>query len=142
MSATLIVTGAAVLVLLGIGHVVFTLQSKPTGGPMMPLNSSVREAMLIESGLGLAPNVQSTLYRAWVGFNLSHSLGVIAVGAVLVWHAIAENGAAIDEPWFVALALGPVAYLVLAVTYWFDKPRNAIAFATVLIWVGVAAELV
>ena len=141
MSAVLVIVGAAILVLLGVGHVVFTLQSTPAGGPMMPTDPAVRDAMVVEGGLGLAPALESTLYRAWVGFNLSHSLGVIVVGAILLWHAVADLGAAVNETWFVVLAAVPIAYFAMAVKYWFDKPRDAIAVAVVLVWAGIVIEL-
>ena len=94
-------------------------------------------------GLGLAPEIETTLFRAWIGFNLSHSLGVIVVAAIVLVHAASDFAQVVTEPWFLVLvAVAPVAYLVLAVKYWFDKPRDAIALATVLLWAGVAIELV
>ena len=138
MSAGLIIGGAVIVALLGTGHAVFTLQSKPTHGPMMPTNPAVAEAMQIQGGLGLAPELNISLFRAWIGFNLSHSFGVIAIAAVLLYHAIVDVDAALESLWFVFFAVAsPAIYLLLAVTYWFDKPRNAIALASLLIWAGV-----
>lgn len=142
MSAVLASVGASIFLLLGIAHVFFTMQSSPDGGPMMPTEPAIREAMAATGGLGLAPQLQSSLYKAWIGFNYSHSLGVIATAAIILWHAVDDFGAVVDEPWFIAIVVVvPVVYLALAVNYWFDKPRNGIALGTFLLWVGLALEL-
>jgi len=36
---------------------------------MMPTNPQVRAAMSETGGLGIDPNVQFTLFDAWIGFN-------------------------------------------------------------------------
>lgn len=142
MTAALALAGSAIFLLLGIGHAVFTFQSTPERGPMMPTNPAISEAMQIPSGLGLAPDIRTTLYRAWIGFNLSHSLGIIAVAGVLIAQIGSDFGAAVDKAWFLVLvAVAPLAYLVLAIKFWFDQPRNAIAVATLLLWTGAVWEL-
>lgn len=143
MSVVLASAGAALFLLLGIGHAVFTLQSSPTGGPMMPTNPDVRAAMTVSGGLGLAPDIESNMFKAWIGFNLSHSLGVIAVAAVILVQILDDFATAVSEPWFLVVAFAaPAIYLVLAVKYWFDKPRDGIALGGLLLWVGIILELV
>ncbi len=78
----LILLGAAIFVMLGTIHAVYTLRSSPDGGPMTPVRPEVRAAMVEPGGLGLAPRIDSNLWRAWVGFNLSHSVGVVAIGVI------------------------------------------------------------
>lgn len=142
MSTALAIAGASIFLLLGLAHAVFTFQSTPERGPMMPTNPVISEAMQIPCGLGLAPDIRTTLYRAWIGFNLSHSLGVITVAGVLIAQIATDFGAAVDEVWFLVLvAAAPLVYLMLAIKFWFDQPRNAIALATALVWVGVVWEL-
>ena len=142
MTAALVGIGAGLFLLLGLAHAIFTLQSTPDGGPMMPTDAATRDAMQRPGGLGMAPEIDSTLYRAWIGFNYSHSLGVVIAASIVLYHAAHDLGAAADRAWFVALALvAPVLYLTLAQLYWFDKPRDAIAFGGVLVWVGMLIEL-
>lgn len=138
-----VVLGGAIVVFLGAAHAVFTLQSSPAGGPMAPTSPDVRAAMDIPGGLGLAPEISTTLWRAWAGFNLSHSLGVVAGGLFTAIPALVAFDAALDNVgWVVgALALPPL-YLALSIRYWFDAPTRAISLATVLIWVGVIGGLV
>ena len=143
MTVALVIIGAGIFLFLGFAHAVFTLQSSPDGGPMMPTNPKVIAAMNIPGGLGMAPDLQTTLFRAWIGFNLSHSLGVIVIAGVVLRHAIADLAMAVDQPWFLVMVFAvPASYFLLAVKYWFDKPRNAIALATTLVWAGVLIEVV
>ncbi len=75
-------------------------------------------------------------------FNLSHSLGVIAVAGVVIAQAAIRFADATNEVWFLILVVAvPAAYFVMAVKYWFSTPRNGIALGTVLLWLGIVIEL-
>ena len=142
MSVVLAAIGAGIILVMGIGHAVFTAQSTPEGGPMMPTNPQVLAAMNTRGGIGMAPDIDSNLFSAWIGFNLSHAFGIIAIAGIVMYHVIADFGAALDEPWFLLLiGAVPVVYLGLAVRYWFDDPRNGILIATSLLWTGALIEL-
>ncbi len=142
MSVALVAAGSAIFLLLGVGHAVFTFQSKPDGGPMMPTDPETLAAMSRSGGLGLAPHLDTTLFRAWVGFNLSHSLGVIAIALILMANAFDDLGAAVGKVWFLVLAFGaPALYFFLAINFWFDKPRDGIALGAALVWIGLIVEL-
>jgi len=62
------------------------------------------------------------MWDAWLGFNLSHSLGAILFGVVCT------NMTA--KSWLAFLAMVSVIYLVLAIRFWFNLPAIAIATAT------------
>lgn len=142
MTLLLAVAGLTIFLLLGVAHAVFTLQSTPEGGPMMPTNPDVRLAMQVPGGLGLAPHIDSNLYRAWSGFNLSHSFGIIGIAGILLAQVVTGIGDAVDQAWFlVASAVVPIVYLILAIRHWFDKPRNGILLGTALLWTGIIIEL-
>lgn len=142
MSVIIAAIGAGLILVMGAGHAVMTVQSTPEGGPMMPVDPEVRAAMTKVGGIGLAPELESNLFKAWIGFNLSHSFGIIAIAGIVLYHVIDDFTAALDEPWFVAVVVAvPVVYLVLAVRYWFETPRNGIVLATLLLWVGAVVEL-
>jgi hypothetical protein len=70
------------------------------------------------------------MWKAWVGFNFSHSLGAVIFGVVCCWTAVAL-GTIVVSPWvlflFVIVAL---MYLGLSVLYWFRIPTLGIAIAT------------
>ena len=72
---------------------------------------------------------RTDLWRAWVGFNFSHSLGVLLVGALGVWAGcrIKTLPVGIMIP---VLTLIGCAYLVLALLYWFRSPATGVATGT------------
>ena len=137
-----VILGATIVILLGAVHALYTLRSSPRGGPMTPTDDRVRAAMEIHGGLGLAPRIDSSLWTAWVGFNLSHSLGAVAVGLFVGLPALDDFDAALDTGWWVVLALTlPVLYLALSARYWFRDPTIGIALSAALIAVGVIGGL-
>ena len=138
----LVVIGSGIFVALGLLHALLTVQSSPGGGPMAPTDAGVRQAMTVAGGLGLAPDSVTTLWRAWVGFNLSHSLGAVIGGLFVALPAATDFQAALDRPWWVALALAvPPVYLAISNGHWFRGPTTAIAICTGLVMVGVLGGL-
>ncbi|EQD34310.1 conserved hypothetical protein, membrane, partial [mine drainage metagenome] len=101
---------------------------------LVPDNPAVIEAMS-SSSVRLAKG-GTTMWRAWVGFNLSHSLGAmmfsfgcIAVGLSLGLLALPK--AALLVP----VAIG-ATYFWLAIRYWFRVPAIVIAAATLCLTIG------
>lgn len=138
----LILVGSAIIVLLGVAHTVFTIRSTPDGGPMMPTNDETRAAMSVVGGLGVAPELKSTLWKAWIGFNFSHSLGLVVVGLVIGGPVALSGTVPLGNVWWLACALVlPGIYLWLSVQYWFSKPTQGIAAAAVLILLGIIGQV-
>lgn len=137
----LVMTGAGVLLLLGIAHAVATAQSSPNGGPLTPTNRDVRAAMEIPGGLGLAPYLKTPLWRAWIGFNYSHSLGVAAISLAIGVPALVDFEAAFGNLGWLLLALAvPPLYLLLSMRYWFRGPTVGITTGIALITAGILGE--
>ncbi|MBX2798629.1 MAG: hypothetical protein KTR31_13190 [Myxococcales bacterium] len=133
-----VVAGAAVFGMLGLMHGVLTWQSTPERGAFTPLDPVHREAFAREGSIGLAPEVTLSLWNAWIGFNLSHSLGVVLAAALLGIPALLDFEGALANPGWVACALIlPLIYLGLSLRYWFDKPTRGISLGTLLVYVGV-----
>lgn len=138
-----VISGAAIITLLGLVHALYTLRSRPDTGPMTPTDPQVQEAMAVPGGLGLAPGLSMPLWKAWVGFNLSHSVGVVVVGLYIGLPALFDMSSAVGDPLWVVPALGlPVLYLAISRAYWFRDPTAGISVASLLIAVGVVGELV
>lgn len=134
----LVVTGAGLLVLLGVAHALLTLTSKRTSGGMTPTDPRVQEAMGFVGGLGLAPDLETTLWRAWVGFNLSHALGMVVAGLLIGLPPLLGSGVPLENPWWLIAALVlPVTYSIVSARYWFQQPTVALSFATLLIVAGL-----
>ena len=74
---------------------------------------------------------------AWIGFNASNSLGLILFGALFGYLALAQP-AMLFGSWFLG-ATGLVAlaaWLAMARAYWFARPLQAMALATMLYLAG------
>jgi hypothetical protein len=120
MSEALFLAGAALFGLLGLAHGVLTLRDLRVPRAFTPADADLRRAMA-EAPLQLAP--QTTIWQAWLGFNLSHSLGLLVFGTVfgaLAWRdfaMVAGNAFLRFSAVLVALI-----YLVLALRFWFWVP--------------------
>ena len=69
------------------------------------------------------------MWRAGIGFNFSHSLGVLLLGALGVWAGCRIKVLPVDIV-IPALTLIGCAYEVLAVLYWFRIPAIGVAVGT------------
>jgi hypothetical protein len=76
---------------------------------------------------------RTNLWRLWVGFNLSHSLGLVLLGLVVVLLGKTPSSFAYNAAVFVPLALVvSLAYLGLGLVYWFRAPIIALGVAALL----------
>jgi len=73
MIATLLILGGTVFGVLGALHAVYTLLDLSNPRRLVPVDPSVAHAMA-NSALRLSGG-RTDMWRAWVGFNFSHSLG-------------------------------------------------------------------
>ena len=125
--AILLIFGGAIFGVLGALHAVYTLLDLRNPRRLVPADPSVAQAMA-NSALRLSGG-RTDMWRAWIGFNFSHSLGVLLVGALGVWAGYRIKVLPVDiiVP---ALTLIGCAYEVLAVLYWFRIPAIGVAVGT------------
>jgi hypothetical protein len=77
----------------------------------------------------------------WVGFNATHSLGLILFGAVYGYLAICQREF-LFRSWFL-LALGflvLLGYGIIAKLYFFSSPFRAIVIATIIYLAGIVVN--
>lgn len=120
----LLITGATIFGVLGTIHLVYTFFTNKFNAT----DSAVTEAMKDAS-----PNLtkQTTMWKAWVGFNASHSLGAMLVTAFYVPLAVNHMDVIRGSLWFSVLpAIIGLSYLVLAKKYWFKIPLLGIVIST------------
>jgi hypothetical protein len=127
MAAVLLILGGALFGVLGGLHAIYTFLDIRDPGRLVPVDPSVAQAMA-NSALRLSGG-GTDMWRAWVGFNFSHSLGVLLVGAIGIWAGcrIKTLPVPIIAP---ALTLIGCVYEVLALLYWFWIPALGVAVAT------------
>jgi hypothetical protein len=121
--------GALPFVVLGIAHAFATPRTPAQSKGLSPRDPVLREAMTKDSVLLTR---RTTLWLAWVGFNLSHSLGAVLFGAVVLLvgrsQASFQTQAGVFLP-FAIMVSG--LYLLLGLRYWFRTPIVGIALSGV-----------
>ena len=120
MAQVLLFTGALIFFVFGAYHGILTLRDLSLPRAFTPTDESVRRAMQ-ESRVALNPRVN--LWEAWLGFNLSHSLGLVLFGGGLITIAWLHFPVFAQSPSMQVTALVvAAAYLILSVRFFFRGP--------------------
>jgi hypothetical protein len=120
LSRYLFLAGGLPFVVLGLIHVFVTPRSPGEKKPLSPSDASLRDAMTRDT---LMISRRMSFWSAWVGFNLSHSLGAVLFGSAVLLIGRSAASFAQQAPLFIPFAVVVSAiYLVLAVRYWFRSP--------------------
>ena len=132
----LVAASAAIPLALGTVHLAYTFS-----GPKLRPRDPALEARMAEVSPGISR--QTTMWKAWVGFNASHSFSAILFGCVYGYLALAQPAVLFRSAFLATLgALFLAAYLVVARTYWFSAVLRWIAVSAVLYAAGIVAALV
>ena len=116
----LFLAGACPFLLLGVAHALATPRRPDDRKGLSPSDPGLSEQMTRTT---LRLTRRTDLWRAWVGFNLSHSLGAVAFGGLAVLVARSEASFVAEGPVFAPFALlVSSVYLGLAIQYWFKTP--------------------
>ena len=126
LAPSLVAASAAVILLLGLIHLLYTFH----GTRLHP-----RDPTLVARLKEVSPNItrQTTMWKAWIGFNASHSYGAILFGLAYGYLALAHGAFLFQSNFLLVLGLLLLAgYVFLGKRYWFSVPYRAILFATAL----------
>lgn len=131
LPSILIGASAAVILLLGSAHLLFTFR----GPAFMPRDRALKARM--EEVVPVISR-ETTMWKAWVGFNASHSVGAILFGAVYGYLALLHPAFLFASHFLLALGFVTLCgYLALARRYWFRTPFRGILLALVLYVAGL-----
>jgi hypothetical protein len=117
------ILSASIILTLGVVHLVYTFW-----GPKL----SPRDPALQVSMSQISPVItkETTMWRAWVGFNASHSMGAILFGLVFGFLALAHGQLLFQSPFLLAVGLAMLVGLaVLGKVYWFSVPFTGISIS-------------
>jgi hypothetical protein len=135
-SSVLIALSGTVIAFLGAVHLYYTVASDK----FYPRDPALKGRLETVSPVLTS---QTTMWRAWVGFNVSHSLGAMLFGAVYGNLALFHLPVLLDSPFLLVTGAALLlAYLVLGKVYWFKIPFRGIALALVLYITGLIVGLV
>lgn len=127
LSRYIFLVGALPFVVLGVAHALATPRTSAQAKGLSPRDLALREAMAKDT---ILLSRRTTLWLAWVGFNLSHSLGAVLFGTVILLvgrsQASFQEQAGVFLPFTVAVS---GLYLVLGLRYWFTTPTIGFALS-------------
>lgn len=133
--AAFIAASAAIILLLGLVHLMYTFR-----GPNLHPRDPDLTARMMDVSPVITP--ETTMWRAWVGFNATHSLGLILFGALYGYLAI-RHSTLLFQSWFL-LALGfalLLGYVVVAKLYFFSTPFRGVVVAAALYLLGIVVNV-
>jgi len=130
LSRYLYLAGALPFLVLGAAHALATPLAPSDVKGLSPSDPQVAVAMT-RSGLRLTR--RTDMWRAWVGFNFSHSLGALVFAAFVFVTGRSASVFATEAHVGVPLAvIVSVVYLALARRYWFRTPVHGCLLAAFL----------
>jgi len=126
IAPSLVVVSAAIILLLGLIHLLYTFR----GSKLHPRDTAL-EARMKEVSPVLTR--ETTMWRAWVGFNASHSYGAILFGLVYGYLAVAQSSLLFQSPFLLLVGLLLLAcYAVPGKVYWFSVAFRGIVLSSAL----------
>ena len=126
IASSLVVMSAAIILLPGLIHLVYTFRGSKLHPRDIALEARMKEVALVLTR-------ETTMWRAWVGFNASHSYGAILFGLVYGYLAVARSSLLFQSPFLLLVGLLLLAgYAVLGKVYWFSVPFRGIVLSSAL----------
>ena len=114
---------ALVIMALGTLHLVYTFR----GSKLTPRDAALQARM---AEVPLVITRQTTVWRAWVGFNASHSMGAILFGLIFGFLSNAYPEILFNSPFLLVVGLAMLGGLaVLGKVYWFRIPFGGIVIS-------------
>ena len=109
-----------------------------SGDKLLPRNPAAIEAM---KATELHLTRETDVWRAWIGFNASHSLGLMGLGATLIGVS-AQAPETFDRSllWPVGALSWVAMYYVLSKRYFFSIPRRGVTVAFLLLLTGLVGR--
>jgi len=130
--SALLAASAAIVLLLGLAHLLYTF----VGPKLLPRDQALQVRMQEVSPVITR---QTTMWKAWIGFNASHSFGLILFGAGYGDLTLAHGDFLFASGFLLSLGfILLLGYVFLAARYFFRIPLLGVVLATVLYAVAVA----
>jgi hypothetical protein len=116
---------AGILLVLGLLHLVYTFW----GPKLTPRDPALRIRM---SEVSPVITKETTMWRAWIGFNASHSMGAILFGLIYGFLAIVHSQLLFQSPFLLIVGFAMVGgFFALGKLYWFSIPFTGISVSLV-----------
>ncbi len=128
----LLAASAGIILLLGLIHLTITF----TGIKLNPRSAALKTSM---QDISPVISKQTTMWKAWIGFNASHSMGAILFGLVYGYLALVQGELLFQSPYLLFVGLAMLLGLTaLGKLYWFSIPFIGIGIALACYCAGLA----
>jgi len=119
----LMVLSASIVFMFGILHLVYTFW----GPKLTPRDPTLQISM---SQISPVITKETTMWRAWVGFNATHSMALILFGLIFGFLAVAHAQLLFESPFLLGVGLAMLAGLVvLCKLYFFSAPLTGVSIS-------------
>src|SRR5262249_3673198 len=135
MAQLLVASSAAIALLLGFLHLAYTFFTRKLTPRDERVEREMRQAL---------PRItpQITMWSAWIGFNATHSMGIILFGAIYGYLALFAWRLLVHSAFFVGRGSAFfLSYLVIARVYFHKAPLICIAVAAALYVLGIVLAI-
>jgi hypothetical protein len=132
----LMVLSASIIFALGAVHLVYTFW----GPKLTPRDPALEISM---SQISPVITKETTMWRAWVGFNASHSMGLILFGLVFGYLALAHGQLLFQSTFLLVVGLVMLGgFVVLCQVYFFSVPLTGVCISLVCYVASIALSRV
>ena len=132
----LMILSASMIFTLGVMHLVYTFQ----GTGLAPRSPALQVSMTNTSPV---LTNDTTMWRCWIGFNASHSMGLVLFGLIYGYLAFAHDRLLFRSPFLLLVGLSTLTCLaIICKLYFFRAPLVAVGFSLVSYLASVALSRV
>lgn len=135
----LYIAGCIPFLVLGLIHAVYTIADTYNPKKLIPYKPGVM-GLMKESTLAITK--ETDMWRAWVGFNISHGVGIVFFSATYLYLS-SLHITFLENSLFLLLAAPTIAlaYLILSIKYWFRIPAAGSAIGLLCFISGSLAQV-
>lgn len=134
----LYIAGCIPFLVLGAMHTLYTIADIYHPRRLIPSKAGVM-GLMKESPLVLTR--ETDMWRAWVGFNISHGMGLLFFAATLLYLAVLHSAFLQSSVFLLTVApLVALVYLLLSRKYWFRIPAIGSALSALCFLAGSLAQ--
>ncbi len=117
------ILSACIMFMLGAAHLIYTFR----GPNLTPRDPALQISM---SQISPVMTKETTMWRCWVGFNASHSMGLILFGLIFGFLALAHGQLLFRSPFLLVVGLGMLGgYVLLCKIYFFSGPLTGVSIS-------------
>ena len=131
IASTFMACSAGILLLLGVIHLLYTF----IGVKLTPRDTELKNRM---SQVTPVITKDTTMWKAWIGFNASHSMGAMLFGLIYGYMALQHSQILFHSVFMLFVGFSMlVGFFILGKLYWFKVPFFGISISLVFYIVSV-----